>query len=282
MGKVKVFTDSTADLSKELIEKYQIGVVPLYVIVEGKPYLDGIEMTAEKLYEIVEESKTLPKTSAATIADFINAFEPYLEQGYDIVYSGLSSKLSSTYQAACLAAKELGEDRVHIVDSLNLSTGIGLQVVKAAELALSGATIKDIIENLSQITPKVRASFIIDTLNYLHMGGRCSSITLLASNVLKIHPQIIVKDGGMTVGAKFRGKWKTCLKDYYELTVGDGNHIDPERIFITHSSNPRAAEYFRERIEKELNIKEVLTTEAGTVISSHCGPGTIGILFIEK
>ncbi|HZK34302.1 MAG TPA: DegV family protein, partial [Bacillota bacterium] len=277
-----VFTDSTVDLPSEHIEKYQIGLVPLYVIVDGKSYLDGIEMKPDSLYKIIEETSILPKTSAATIGDFTNAFAPYIDEGYDIVYMGLSSQLSATFQSAVLAAKELDEGRVHVIDSQNLSTGIGLQVLKAAEMALAGSDASDIVKAITAIVPKVRASFILNTLKFLHMGGRCSSIKLLATNVFKIHPQIIVKDGGMVVGAKFRGKWKACLKDYYDLTVGDGTHIDADRVFITHTSNPEAAKYFKQRIEDELDIKDIIVTEAGTVIASHCGPGTIGILYIEK
>ncbi len=282
MNKVKIFTDSTVDLTKDLVEKYEIGVVPLYVNIEDASYLDGIEITTADLYRIVDEKQTLPKTSTAPVTDFVDAFTPWINDGYDIIFMGVSSKLSSTYQTAALAAREFDEGRVTLVDSLSLSTGTALQVVKAAELAKAGLDSKTIAGIVSEITPRVRASFIIDTLKYLHMGGRCSAIQLLASNVLKIHPQIIVKDGAMIVGAKFRGKWKNCLDNYYEVTVGDGSQIDPERVFITHSKNQETAEYFKQRMEKELNIKEILITEAGTVISSHCGPGTIGILYIEK
>ncbi|HOB20282.1 MAG TPA: DegV family protein, partial [Candidatus Atribacteria bacterium] len=188
MNKVKIFTDSTVDLSKELVEKYEIGVVPLYVNIEDSSYLDGVEITTADLYKLVGEKQTLPKTSTAPVTDFVNAFAPWINAGYDIIFIGVSSKLSSTYQTAALAGREFDEGRVTLVDSLSLSTGTALQVIKAAELAKAGMDSKTIAETVSKITPRVRASFIIDTLKYLHMGGRCSAVQLLASNVLKIHP----------------------------------------------------------------------------------------------
>jgi DegV family protein with EDD domain len=282
MNSVKIFTDSTADLSRDLLDKYQIGVVPLYVTIDGKNYLDGVEMTTEELYRQTDKNQALPKTAAPSMGDFYEAFSTWIRDGYDIVYVGLSSKLSATIQSAVVAAGEFEEGRVHIIDSMNLSTGIGLLVLEAAEMAQKGKSSAEIYEAVSKLVSKVRVSFIIDTLKYLHMGGRCSAVQLLASNVLKIRPQIVVKDGGMTVGAKFRGKRTSCLEQFYRETVGDGIQIDLHRAFVTHSgcSEEEISDYTTKL--KSLGVRDVLVTQAGTVISSHCGPGTIGILYIEK
>ena len=282
MNHVKIFTDSTADLSSELISKYQINVVPLYVLIGEKSYLDGIEMTTEELYRQVQTNQELPKTAAPSMGNFYEAFKPWINAGYDIVYIGLSSGLSGTVQSAVVAAEEFDKGRVKVIDSLNLSTGIGLLVLKAAEMAAEGSSSSEIYETVTGLVPKVKVSFIIDTLKYLHMGGRCTSVQFLASSVLKIRPQIIVKDGGMVVGAKFRGKRQSCLDQFYEEVVGDGSQIELERAFITCSdcTSDEIANY-RKKLEK-LGIREVNVTQAGTVISSHCGPGTIGILYIEK
>lgn len=278
---MKIFTDSTADLSKEIIEKYDISVIPLYVTIEDQSFIDGVDLTTDVLYELVEKTKTLPKTSAPTFINYITMFKPWLEEGYDILYVGLSSKLSSTLQTAQLVANEYGEGRIFVIDSLNLSTGIGLLVLEAAELAQQGMGAVSISQIITQSAQRIRSSFIIDTLKYLHMGGRCTSLQMIASSILKIRPRIIVKDGGMIVGEKYRGKRKGCLDQFYQDHVRDGTQVDTKRVFVTHSLCQEDAEYFKKRLEDELNIDEIIITEAGTVISSHCGPGTIGILYKE-
>ena len=281
MNRVKIFTDSTADLSSELVEKYDIEVVPLYVLIGENSYLDGIEMTTEELYRQINERQIMPKTAAPSTGDFYEKFAPWVQAGYDVVYVGLSSHLSGTFQAARLAAEEFAEGRVWVLDSLNLSTGIGLLVLKAAELAWQGKSAAEISSSISELIPRVRVSFVIDTLQYLHMGGRCTSIQLLASNVLKIRPQIIVKDGGMITGAKFRGKRASCLEQFYKEVVGDGSKINRERAFVTHSGCSEAELLDYTNRLKGIGVSEVLTSQAGSVISSHCGPGNIGIIYIE-
>jgi DegV family protein with EDD domain len=236
MNRVKIITDSTADLTRHLLDKFEVEVVPLYVLIEGRNYLDGIELTTEELYRQIEKNKTLPKTASPSTGDFYEVFSKWVQAGYDVLYIGLSSRLSATYQAARLAAEEFDEGQVWVLDSQNLSTGIGLLVLHAAEMAQSGKGAAEIHQRISELVPKVRVSFIIDTLKYLHMGGRCNAVELLASNVLKIRPQIIVKDGGMVVGAKFRGKRSSCLDQFYKTAVGDGSQIQLQRAFVTHSS----------------------------------------------
>jgi len=282
MNRVKIVTDSTADLSSELLQKYDISVIPLYVLIEDKSYLDGIEMTTEELYRQVERTQKLPKTASPSTGHFQEHFAKWVDEGYDVVYVGLSSKLSGTFQAARLAAEEFEDNRVRVLDTFNLSTGIGILAIKAAELAREGMDAAAICDTLSALVPKVRCSFVIDTMKYLHMGGRCSSMQYLAGSVLKIRPQIIVQDGGMIVGEKFRGKRSSCLNQFYEEVVKDGSNIDPGRVFVTHSGcSQEELNDYKTRLEA-LGISEVLVTQAGTVISSHCGPGTVGIIYIEK
>ncbi|MBM7581846.1 DegV family protein with EDD domain [Caldicoprobacter guelmensis] len=280
--RVKVFTDSTADLPSEQLEALDISVIPLYVTMGDKSYRDGVDITTQQLYKMVDELQSLPKTAAPPVEDFIAAFKPWVDQGYDVVYVGISSKLSATVQNAMVAASEFEPGRVYVVDSQNLSTGIGLLAVKAAELAMQGISAEEIVEKLTPLIPRVRTSFVINTLKYLHMGGRCTSLQLIASTMLKIKPQIVVKDGGMVVGEKFRGKDKKVLDAFYEVHVGDGRNVDLERIFVTHSDYQEGAEYLAEKLKSHLNPKEVCITSAGAVISSHCGPGTVGILYLER
>ena len=282
MNRVKVITDSTADLSPELLSKFGIEVVPLYVLIGEKSYLDGIEMTTEELYKQIQVNQILPKTSAPSFGDFHEVFTRWTAAGFDVLYIGLSSQLSATFQAARLAADEFEKDRVWIIDSQNLSTGVGILVLKAAEMAQKGMNAPEIHQIISSLLPQVRVSFVIDTLKFLHMGGRCNAVQLLASNVLKIRPQIIVKNGSMTVGSKFRGKRSHCLEQFYEEVVGDGSQINEDRVFVTHSGCTQ--EELKDYMEKlsHMGIKEVYATQAGTVISSHCGPGTIGIIYIEE
>ena len=283
MRRVKVFTDSTADLSPSQLEQLNISVIPLYVTIGDNSYRDGIDITTDELYAMVDQLQTLPKTAAPSVEDFVEAFKPWVDNDYDVIFIGISSKLSATVQSAILAANEFEQGRVLVVDSLNLSTGIGQLVLKAAEMASEeSAKAEEIVKEINELIPRIRTSFVIDTLKYLHMGGRCSSIQLIASTVLKIRPQIIVKDGGMIVGEKYRGKGRKVLDSYFNDFIGDGQHIEPSRIFVTHSVYDKGAQHLAEKIRDILNPKELCITTAGAVISSHCGPGTVGIIYIEK
>lgn len=282
MSKVKVFVDSTADLSPQQLEAFNISVLPLYVTMGDKSFRDGVDITTAQLYKMVEEFQTLPKTAAPPIEDFVATFKSWIDDGYDVIFIGISSKLSATIQNAIIAADEFDPGRVYVVDSQNLSTGIGLLAIKASELAMQGIRASEIVERVNALVPKVRTSFIISTLKYLHMGGRCTSLQMIAGTLLKIKPQIIVKDGGLIVGEKYRGKDKKVLDLFYADHVGRGENIDLERVFVTHSDYQEGAEYLAEKLKNELNPKEVCITSAGAVISSHCGPGTVGILYLAK
>lgn len=282
MSKIKIFSDSTCDLSEELVKKHDIGIVPLYVGFGDETLKDGVEITTETLYRKVEETKSIPKTSAPPPNDFHNLFKPYIDSGYEILYIGISSHLSSTLQNAKIAITEFENGKIEILDSLNLSTGIGLLVLKAIDLRDKGLTLKDICENLSKTVPQVKTNFIIDTLNYLHKGGRCSALQSIVSSVLKIRPIIMVEDGKMIVGKKVRGKRIKALNSILESCINDKDKVDKSRIIITHSLSNKDALYLKDELSKNIDVENIIITKAGCVISSHCGPNTIGIIYINN
>lgn len=282
MGKIKVFTDSACDLSPELIEKYEISVVPLYVGFDEESLKDGIDITPEELFREVEKRGKLPKTSAPSPNDFYIKFKPFIDEEMDIIYVGLSSKLSSTLQNAIIAAKEFPEGRIEIVDSMNLSTGIGLLVLKACDFAKEGLNIHEIAEEVKTRVSKIKTAFIVDTLDYLYMGGRCSALQNFMSGILQIRPIIKVVDGRMILGDKTRGKREKALNTMLENALIDKDNMELDRIMITHSFGSNDGPYLRDNLIKEIKVKDGLITVAGCVISSHCGPNTIGILYITK
>ncbi|MDF2675630.1 MAG: fatty acid-binding protein DegV [Clostridiales bacterium] len=282
MGEVKVFTDSTCDLTRDIINTYDISVVPLYVGFDNGTYRDGVDITAGDLFKMVDECGKLPKTAAPSPNDFYNEFKPFVEQGKDIVYIGLSSSLSSTLQNAIIAANEFPEGRVEIVDSMNLSTGIGILVLKACDFAKAGMNAHEIAREIQMRVPKVKTAFVIDTLDYLYMGGRCSSLQNFMSGVFKIKPIVKVVDGKMILGEKARGKMERALNVMLDNVLVDKYNIDWDRIIVTHSVGNTDSDYLKGKLEENMKVKEVIITAAGCVISSHCGPNTIGIIYLGK
>ena len=282
-NKIKIFSDSTCDLPKEVIEKLDIAILPLYVVMDEKSYKDGVETSCEELFAYSDRTKQTPKTAAASVADFEDAFRPYVEQGYDVIYIGLSSALSSTVQNAVIACGEFTETKVVAFDSLNLSTGIGLQVMRACELRDQGLSVEEIIRELEAIRPKVRSSFVIDVMTYLHRGGRCTTLQAVGAAMLNLKPQIVVEDGKMRSAKKFRGNIIKSAVAYVNDTLENIERIDDQRIFITYSISDEAlVNAVKKEVESKGYFKEILCSNAGSVISSHCGPNCLGILFIEK
>lgn len=281
MSDVKIFTDSTSDLTPEILKSLDISVVPLYVNFEEHSFIDGVNITTKELYEKVEEYGKLPKTAASSPADFHDAFKPFIDEGKDIVFIGLSSQLSSHLQNAFIAASEFPEGRIHIIDSLNLSSAIGLLVMKAVDFAEKGMTACEVAEKIRQLIPKVRTAFVIDNLDYLHKGGRCSAIQSFVGGVLKVRPIVKVVDGKMILGQKLMGKREKALNTMLNNVIKDKDIIDPDRVIVTHSISDDS-DYLKTELSKNINVKEIIVTQAGCVISSHCGPNTIGILYIEK
>ncbi len=279
---VRIFADSTCDLSKELVVRYGITVVPLHICLGEKEYKDRLEITPDEIYAWADENKTTPKTSAPSIEDASLAMKSALLAGDEIVLFSISQSMSTSGDVFRLAAEELeAEDRVSVVNSMNLSTGIGLLVIAAAKMAADGASREDIVSKIQELIPRVRASFVVDTLVYLHRGGRCSAVAALAGSMLKLHPEIVVKDGTMGVGQKYRGVIDHVIRKYVEDHMEEIQNAVPDRIFITHSGCDDAiVEEVVNKLEDLHYFKEVLVTRAGGVVSSHCGPGTLGVLYL--
>ncbi|UKS29075.1 DegV family protein [Paenibacillus sp. HWE-109] len=282
MTRVRICTDSTCDLSDELLQGYQIVSVPLYVIFEDQSYQDGVSIKADRLYELVEQTGKLPKTAAPSPADFERAFAPIIGSGDEIVYIGLSSELSSTVQNAAIAAANYPDGKVTVIDSRNLSTGIGLLVLKAAQAARDGQSSKEITEMVMSLTAKIEVEFIIDTLEYLHKGGRCSSVQHFLGSLLKIRPLVKVIDGAMTSTDKVRGKREKALDQLLNNALKHKDNMNTDFLFVTHSSAADEAAYVKQQIERHTRVKQVFITDTGCVVSSHCGPRTVGIVFAKN
>lgn len=276
---VKITTDSTADLGADY-EKYDIGVLPLNVILDGQSYLDGVTVMPEDIYRTYNEKKLLPKTAARSPEDFKEFFSQYTEKGDEVVHINISSKISMTHDNAVAAANEL--NGVYVVDSLSLSSGTGLLVLYACELARQGLSGKEIAERVKARTASVQASFVVDTMEYLHKGGRCSSLARFAASVLKIKPTIQLKDGAMEVGKKYMGSFDKVIGKYVEATLETFDKPDLTRIFVTHTSaRPETVQLVKDKIRELADFKEIKETIAGATITSHCGRGTLGILYIN-
>ncbi len=282
MNKVVIIVDSTCDLPKELIEKNEIVIVPLTVNFPDETFYDGVDITTPKLYKLVEEKKVLPKTAAITLGEIYSVFEKYINLGYDIIYTGIASSMSKSYENAVMMSKEFEEGRIEVIDSGNLSTGIGLVVLKACRWRDEGKDVHEIASLMRETIPYVRSQFIVDTMEYLHKGGRCSGIAKLFGTILKIKPLIVVRDGKMSVGGKPRGKIEACLEKMVEMLEADKENVDLETVFVTHSEADDYCEYLTKRVKEVVPNANVLTSRAGCVISTHCGQGTIGVLYILK
>ena len=281
---VKIIADSTCDLSQELLTKYDISILPLHVLLGEEEYLDGRTITPDQIYSWSDAHKTTPKTSAPSLVEATELMKPYVEETREIVCFSISDEMSTSGNVMRLAAEELGASQlVTVINSANLSTGIGLLVIEAAIMAGNGATGKEIAEKMEELKPLVRASFVVDTLTYLHRGGRCSGVAALAGSALKLHPKIIVENGRMTPQKKYRGKIDRVILDYVHDLEQDLKSAKKERVFITHSGcDAVVVEAVRSYLEGLQVFDEILETRAGGVISSHCGPGTLGVLFIAQ
>ena len=280
---VKIISDSTCDLSPELIAKYDIDILPLHILLGEDEYEDGKNITPEQIYSWSDENKTTPKTSAPSLTDAIELFKPYIDEGREIVCFSISSSMSTSGNVMRIAAEELeAEERITVIDSANLSTGIGLLVVEAAIMAQKDHTAAEIVSVVEALKPNVRASFVVDTLTYLYRGGRCNAVSAMAGGVLKLHPKIVVENGAMNASKKYRGKINSVIMAYVKDMENDLKAARPDRVFITHSGCDRTiVEEVHSYLENLGVFSEILETRAGGVISSHCGPGTLGVLFIS-
>lgn len=281
---VKIISDSTCDLSPEFIAKYDIDILPLHILLGEDEYEDGKNITPEQIYSWSDENKTTPKTSAPALTDAIELFKPYIDEGREIVCFSISSSMSTSGNVMRIAAEELeAEDCITVIDSANLSTGIGLLVIEAAIMAQNNHTVEEIVSAIEALKPNVRASFVVDTLTYLYRGGRCNAVSAMAGGVLKLHPKIVVENGAMNASKKYRGKINSAIMTYVKDMEDDLKAARPDRVFITHSGCDRTiVEEVHSYLENLGVFSEILETRAGGVISSHCGPGTLGVLFIQS
>ncbi len=279
---VRIISDSTCDLSDQLLQKYHVTLVPLHIVLGEKEYRDRSEISPEEIYRWSDENKTTPKTSAVSLEDAMEALRPIAEAGDEMVIFTISGQMSTTANVFRIAAEELGiADRAAVVDSESLSTGIGLLVIEAAVMAREGKPKDEIVQRMEQLKPRVRASFVVDTLTYLHRGGRCSSVAALAGSMLKLHPKIVVKNGAMEADKKYRGKLGTVILNYVKDMESEWKAAKPDRVFITHSGCPKElVDLAYARLEESGCFEEIWVTRAGGVISSHCGPGTLGVLYL--
>lgn len=279
---LKIFADSTCDLSPELIERYDLTIIPLHIHLGEEAFEDGVNVTPDEIYAWSNAHNATPKTSAVSIAAMEDLFARCKECGDEIICFSISDEMSSTGQVMRVAAENVEyADKVHVVNSANLSTGIGLMVIEAAEMVKAGKNAEEILAHIEAIKPKVRASFVVDSLTFLHRGGRCSSVAALAGGVLKLHPRIVVEEGKMHAGKKYRGKMSQVILSYARDMEEDLKNACDGRVFITHSGcDQEILDSVKEYLEDLHHFKEILVTRAGGVISSHCGPGTLGVLFI--
>jgi DegV family protein with EDD domain len=277
---VNIITDSTADLGTEIVAQFNLMVVPLLVTIGGRDYRDGVDIQQLQLFSLVGSHGELPKTAAPSVGEFSKAFDLPGES----VFIGISSHLSATIQNARLAAGMLPVGKVRIVDSLNLSTGVGLLALRAAELRDLGLSAEEIEKDLLSSVARVRTSFVIETMDYLYKGGRCTALQAIAGSILKIHPIIEVRaDGTLGVKEKTRGSLQKGLQMILDDFTEHLSDLDPGRIFVTTtSSNTDDINYLVDEIRRIANPKDIRVTRAGSVISSHCGPGTTGILYFVK
>ncbi len=277
---VKIVADSTCDLSADLIKKYDITIIPLCIVMGENSYFDGIETTPEEIYKWADANKTTPKTAAVTIDNAASLLKPFMDEDREIVFFGISSQMSTTCNVVRLIGEEAGYDKLHVIDSQSLSTGIGLQVLYAARLSMAGESAASIVEKVEKRRSAVSASFVIDTLTYLSRGGRCNSVTALLANTLKLKPEIVVKDGAMIVAKKYRGQLGSVLLKYAKDQEEALLAADKNCVFITHSGcSDDIVAPIKEYLESLSHFENIYVTRAGGVVSSHCGPGTLGVLY---
>ena len=279
--KVIISSDSTCDLSPELLERYQIRILPMGISLGDQTYRDGIDITPDDIYAHQEKTGELPKTSAINLMENMDYFEELTKDGSAVVHFTISSSMSSTYNNACAAASSFAD--VYVVDAKNLSTGSGLLVIAAAEMAQKGMDAGQIAQQVAEMADCVDASFVVDNLEYLAKGGRCSAVAAFGANLLQLKICISVKNGAMGVTKKYRGKYGKVLLGYVAERLADAEDICLDRVFVTHAGcAPEIVDSVVEEVKKTLPFKEVLVTRAGCTVSSHCGADTLGVLFIRK
>ena len=278
---VMITADSTCDLSEELLSRYNVKILPLTILLGEESFLDGAHYTPADMYSRYREDGTLPKTAAPSLQQLNDFFAPLLAQGYEIVHLDISSELSSTCSNARIVASEL--EGVYVVDSRMLSTGVGLLVIEGAECRDKGMSAADIAEHLTELTDKVDTSFVLDTLEFMWKGGRCSGVAALGANLLKLKPALEMKDGKLGVYKKYRGNINSVYRQYITERLS-GKKVRPGHVFITESGeiDQSVIDELEALVRQLIPVKEIHHTIAGCTVSSHCGPKTLGVLFINE
>ena len=278
---IKILSDSTCDLPQELLEKHNINLVPLTVIKNDADFKDGVNITPDDIFAHVAAGGALCSTSAGSVGEYADIFEKYAPNHDAVIHISLGSGFSSSYQNACVAAADF--ENVYCVDSMNLTTGQGFLVLKAAALAASGMEPKAIVAELNALAPKVEASFLVDKLDYLVKGGRCSSAAALGANLLNLKPCIEVREGKMSVVKKYRGNFAKCLGTYVKERLANREDIDRDTLFVTRTViSDECVRSVYEAVDVHGHFANVYNTTAGCTISCHCGPGTLGVIFLKK
>ncbi|MCD8200935.1 MAG: DegV family protein [Clostridia bacterium] len=279
--KIKITSDSTCDLSEELIKKYDVGIAPLSVLLGDDVYRDGVDIKSQDILDFVDRTKIMPKTSAVPVEEYRAFFEKELETHDAVIHFSISSKASASHGNALKAAEEF--PAVHVVDSLALSAGQGLLVLKACDLVAEGKDVDEVLSSVGELIPKVNTSFVPDELDYLHKGGRCSLAALIGAKMLKIHPMIDMVEGQLVAAKKYIGNMARCLKNYVGDLAEKYKSYDRVRCFVTHSpADAGLVQSVIGWVKEKFSFKEIIETEAGSIVTSHCGHGTIGVLFIAQ
>ena len=276
--RIAISAESTIDLPKEILEQYNIHTIPFTVLMGDTKALDG-EITPEEIFAYVNKNRILPKTSAVNTFQFQEHFENLLKDYDYIIHFSLSRKISSAYENALLVSGS--NPNIKIIDSESLSTGIALEAIYASILVEKGMEFNDIVNHVLARVGSVQASFILERLDYLYMGGRCNALQLFGANLLKLHPQILVQNGKMIVGKKYRGKMEANTLRYVLDILERFNNPDKELVFITYSTATKETIEAIKTILKERGFRNIYVTRAGCTISSHCGDGCLGILYIN-
>ena len=275
---VLITTDSVCDMTQALLERFQVQMIPLTVTEGERSHLDGMDITPEDIYRIYEEQHILPKTSAISPQAFVDFFRPLVEEGFEVVHIDISSACSATFQNACIAAEELSG--VYPVDSLHLTMGQGLLVIEACRLRDAGLSAREIARQLLVYREKIVTSFVVDSLEFLWKGGRCSGVTALGANLLQVHPCLELRDGEIKVARKYRGAMPRVYAQYIRDTLSRPD-IDPRLGILVHSGRiPQAElEQLRREILDLVPFAEVPIIQVGCTVTSHCGPGAMGVIF---
>ena len=278
---VMITADSTCDLSEELLSRYNVKILPLTILLGEESFLDGAHYTPADMYKRYRADGTLPKTAAPSLQQITEFFTPFLNEGYEIVHLDISSELSSTCNNARIVSTEL--DGVYVVDSRMLSTGVGLLVIEGAECRDKGMSAAEIAEHLTALTEKVDTSFVLDTLEFMWKGGRCSGVAALGANLLKLKPALEMKDGKLGMYKKYRGSINSVYKQYITERLS-GRKVRPGHVFITESgeSEQSVIDELEALVRELIPVQEIHHTIAGCTVSSHCGPKTLGVLFINE